>query len=79
MSNGTEKIIEFRNALYNLFNSNNGKIVLDFLNEAYVESPALSETQELTYYRLGQKEFVQGLIKDAQTSPEDLKKLTGGN
>ena len=41
--------------------------------EAYVEASSVDSTPELTYYRLGQKEFVQGLIKDAYTSVEELE------
>ena len=68
-----DKVIDFRKSLYNIFDSIDGKIVLDFLQECYVDSPAISDKTELTFYRLGQKEFVQGLIKDA-TSKLELPK-----
>jgi hypothetical protein len=76
MSN--EKVIKFRNALYRIFSSEEGKTVLDFLEESYVDSPAICDKTEHTFYKLGQKEFVQGLIKDAKQNPADIEKLLNG-
>ena len=73
---GKDRLTEFREALYTLFDCKKGKIVLDFLQECYVDAPAIDADTTLLAYKLGQKEFVQGLIKDATTKYEDLK--TGG-
>lgn len=71
--NSTDAVIKFRKALREIFKSESGKTVLKFLEEAYVEASSVDSTPELTYYRLGQKEFVQGLIKDATTEiPNNL-------
>ena len=69
--NTTERVINFRKALRELFKTPNGNTVLEFLEESYVDIPAVGETPEITYYKLGQKEFVQGLVKDAR-SEDDL-------
>jgi len=79
MSNkSTDKYLKFRKALQKLFKGTDGKEVMEFLNEHYVEIPAIDQTPELTYYRLGQKEFVQSLIKDATTDLTELENLTKG-
>lgn len=67
----SQKVIKFRRALRELFKSDTGATVIKFLEEAYVDTPCLDTSAELTYYRLGQKEFVQGLIKEA-TSEESV-------
>lgn len=74
----TQRVVKFRKNLKNLLDTPAGKDVLDFLQESYVDIPVVSETPEITYYRLGQKEFVQGLIKDATTDLEELENLTKG-
>lgn len=55
-----EKI--FKSAAQRLFDSEDGLVVLAYLNEAYVKRTALDQSPELTYYRLGQKELIQSLI-----------------
>ena len=75
----TNKFIEFRKALVEIFDSENGQKVIEFLQESYVDVPVVDKSTEITFYRLGQKEFVQGLIKDTQMNVEDLENLvTGG-
>lgn len=69
-----DRYIKFRKALNHIFKTESGKEVLEFLNEAYVETPAVDQQPEITYYKLGQKEFVQGLIKDATTDYNELTK-----
>ena len=69
---GNEGYIKFRKQLKELFTSSNGEDVLLFLKEAYVEVPAVDKTPELTYYRLGQKELIQGLIKDIEADLDTL-------
>jgi hypothetical protein len=74
----TENLLKFRKALRDTFATESGKDVLEFLRRVYVESPALDASPELTYYKLGQKEFVQGLIKDSSADLEELEKLVKG-
>jgi hypothetical protein len=66
-----DNVITFRKALKRLLNSEDGKIVIDRLVETYVDPTVLVPDSEMeTWYRLGQKEFIQGLIKD---SKEDIQ------
>lgn len=46
-----------------LFNTKDGQEVLAYLKDSYVDNTALQDTVERTYYKLGQKEFVQSLIR----------------
>lgn len=68
-----EEIISFRKALFELFRTPNGEIVLDFLQQSYVDNTCLGQTTEQTFYNLGQKELVQGLIRDAKTDISELQ------
>ena len=79
MTDGNQELLKFRKALREVFTSESGKTVTKFLERSYVDRPALCETSEKTAYKLGQKEFVQGLIKDANADLEDLEKMLGGN
>ena len=56
------KVKEFREACKRVFNSEDGALVLKNLKEQYVDLTAIGESSEVTYYKLGQKEFVQNLI-----------------
>lgn len=74
-----EKLKEFYLALNRLFQTTDGKVVAETLQSIYVDESAMSaESAELTYYRLGQKEFVQGLLKDADRDIEEIENLTNG-
>lgn len=75
MTDSTENVIKFRKALREVFSGKNGEDVLNFLQQCYVDVPALDSTPELTYYRLGQKEFVQGLIKDATSEEPSIQSI----
>lgn len=62
-----QDIKKFRSALKRLMASEDGKIVEEGLVRMYVEQTALVPGSELeTGYRLGQKEFVQGILRDAK-------------
>lgn len=81
MNNNNDSInnaLKFRRNLYQVFNSKEGKEVIRYLEEAYVSNTALDEDTNKTMYRLGMKEFVQALIKDATTKQEDLEHLLTG-
>jgi hypothetical protein len=62
---GMEDIKKFRTALHRLMASDDGKIVAEGLTRMYVEQSALGDNELQTAYRLGQKEFVQGILADA--------------
>lgn len=82
MNNNNESInkaIKFRKNLIELFKSESGKEVLNYLEEAYVHNTALDEDTNKTMYRLGIKEFVQALIKDATSKQENLENLLAGD
>lgn len=61
---------EFLSLCKCLFNTDDGKRVLAYLKSSYVDSSAVGETPELTYYRLGQKELVQILIQNVNDERE---------
>lgn len=69
---------EYLEALQSIFKGESGKKIIKFLKRAYVDSRALDEKPELTYYKLGQKEFVQGLIQDIERDPKEFENI-GGN
>ena len=52
----------FENICSDIFNTPNGQILLKYWKQMYVECSCVRETPEMTYYHLGQKEFVQALI-----------------
>jgi len=72
-----ERVVKFRKALKEIFKGPNGDAVIEFLEEAYVDTPAVDSTSELTYYKLGQKEFVQGLLRDIKCDIPEYKTQTG--
>ena len=62
---------EFKKHLGAVFDTEAGKEALAYLKEMYVNSSCLDSSVERTYYRLGQKELIQGFIQTL-TSPDDL-------
>jgi len=60
-----------RNKIRSLFNTPHGKDVLKYYVDTYVTASCIEGTTELTYYRLGIKEFIQGLQVEALRE-EDL-------
>ena len=75
-----EKLNRFRQTWKKFLSTEDGKFVAKMLVELYVDQSALDlQNSDLTYYRLGQKEFVQGLIKDANYDEvEELNKMYTG-
>ena len=72
-----EDIRKFRIALRRLMATTDGQIVEKALIQMYVDQSALEPTSDsTTMYRLGQKEFVQGLLRD---SKEDLPEFNVTN
>ena len=65
-------IEDFMKALNVIGQSESGKTVGKFLSQSYVDTTALDTSVELTYFRLGQKELIQTLIKDAKTPYKEI-------
>ena len=57
-----------------IFNTDAGKQVLVALKILYVDTSCLEASPELTYYKLGQKELVQSLIRLLK-EPDELEEL----
>lgn len=74
--NNQQALLEFRLALKRMLTSEDGKKVLERLNIMYAEPSALGETAELTYYKLGQKELIQSLIRESERDEQEIKDLT---
>ena len=62
-------------ALQAVLRTNDGKKLFKYLQENYVEGSAISDSVEKTYYRLGQKELIQALIKDSKLRDEDFEPI----
>lgn len=75
-----EKLSKFRKTWKRFLSTEDGKFVAEVLTEMYVNQSAFDiQNKEATYYRLGQKEFVQGLINDANYDEvEELNKMYTG-
>lgn len=63
---------DFVEHLKQIMNTESGKIVLKYLKQDFVDASSVKQTPELTYYALGQKELVQGLIASLE-EPEELQ------
>ena len=72
LDDNAKEMLEFQTKLYDIFNTESGRSVLKKMKETHVEGSAMNEDSHVTAYNLGRKEFVQGLIKDAETNPEEL-------
>lgn len=57
---------KYREALYRINGSPDGKLVIDYLEQTYMKSSAFSSDSNYTMYRLGQKELTQVLCEDAR-------------
>ena len=69
---------EFEKAIRRMFKSRDGELVAEMLEEMYVTTSALDvEKVELTYYRLGQKELIQGILNSVKKDPEEITVKTG--
>ena len=61
---------DFVGNLKQVFGTDAGKRVLKYLKEDYVDGSAVATSTELTYYKLGQKEFVQTLLASLEDQEE---------
>ncbi len=74
----TKKYISFRKALKRIMATEDGALVKQGLSEMYINNTALvADSQLETSYRLGQKEFVQGLIADSEADIPEINLNTG--
>ena len=64
----------FNKAATRLFNTPDGLKVIAYLKDSYADNTALTDTTNSTMYKLGQKEFVQGLIRLVK-EPEVLDEI----
>lgn len=53
---------KFKESLRKILNTPDGHVVLKYLKQDYIEQSSLAATVEMTYYNLGQREFVQALV-----------------
>lgn len=74
--NNDEIMRDFQLALKRMLGTPDGEKVLDTLTTMYVDSSCLGDTPEMTYYRLGQKEFVQSLIKEVSRESDEIENFT---
>lgn len=65
----------FRRALYELYMTPQGKLVIDSLEMSYVDFNVFNVDTNTTMYRLGQKELVQSLVSDAKTKYEHTQEI----
>lgn len=68
--------IKYIKALKAIFTGPNSEIVLKQWESQYVLRTALGETSELTHYRLGQKELIQGILNGLHFDIDALNKQT---
>lgn len=55
-----------------LANTVHGRKALSYLYDQFVRPSSLASTDRDTFYRLGQKELVQEILKLSNLKPEDL-------
>lgn len=65
------RAISFKKTAQRLFDTEDGKLVLAYLKDSYVDNTALGRDSNETYYKLGQKELIQSLIKSLN-EPDEL-------
>lgn len=73
----TEIVKQFNRA----FDTEAGKVVLEYLKERYIELSCLSDSSERTHYFLGQKELAQHILQLATDdySGASTEIITGGD
>lgn len=58
-----KKLKDFALSAGKTFDTAAGKRTLAYLKETYVDGSSVDANPHLTYYKLGQKELIQGLIE----------------
>jgi hypothetical protein len=69
-----KRATNFTKTASRLFNTPDGVEVLAFLKDSYVNNTALTADTNQTMYKLGQKEFVQSMVR-LVTEPEELDRI----
>lgn len=67
---------KFRMSLIEIYNTPQGKFIIDTLEKSYVDSNAFNIDTNTTIYRLGQKELIQSLVFEARNKYEPIQLLT---
>ena len=67
------RLKDFIGSLRAVTQTEDGIKFFKYLHEDYVQGSSLQSSVELTYYKLGQKELIQGLLQDAKLTDEDLE------
>lgn len=65
------KELAFKATIKRLFNTKDGKEFLAGMKDSYVYNTAVGKDPYDTYYKLGVKEFIEGLIRNVK-DPEEL-------
>ena len=65
---------DINTTLQNVVNTESGKYLLKYLKESYLLSSAIKPTVEQTYYELGKRELILGLISLLE-NPIDLDNI----
>lgn len=58
-----KRALDFKKKAKRLFNSPDGLKVLAYMKDSYVDNTALGQDTNETMYKLGRKEFIQGLVR----------------
>jgi len=68
-----KEYISYRNALYKVFKTEEGKVIKDFYIKNYIEASAFSrDSNAETNYLLGKKEMIQEILKDSEKSSNEI-------
>ena len=63
-------------SLQAIANTADGKTLFAYLQSAYVDVSSISESSEITHYKLGQKELIQQLIMDTTSALISTEEMT---
>lgn len=66
---------DYIGALRSVLGTEEGKRLFKYLQEKYLDTSCKGRDTHETYYRLGQRELVQGLLQDAKFNEEDLEHI----
>jgi hypothetical protein len=59
----SKRLKEYKDCCNRVFNTEDGKRLLVYLKQDHVDRTCFSKDTNETFYKLGQREFVQSLIK----------------
>jgi hypothetical protein len=67
---------EFRKSLNTLYDTPQGRIVFQTLEQCYVDTNVFNQDTNTTMYNLGKKELIQSLLSDAKTKYVEIQQPT---